>query len=162
MRHSKGDIRTAYREAGHCLISLHLGVSWVSVGIERRASWNGYRYVMKKGWIHHGRGVTASLETCVLILLAGPTAEGMCPCGSGRDSYQKPLEDMTQVYVTPDQMGFTGPARGRYMRQRRSSVERMLNFHWKEIEALANALLESKRLTGKQAWRILKEASNTK
>ena len=162
MRHCKGDIPTAYHQAGHCLISLHFGVSLVSVGIERRASWNVYRNVMKKGWIHHGRGATASLENCVLILLAGPTAEGMCPCVSGRDSYQKPLEDMTQVYVTLDEIGITSPARGPYMQQRRSSVERRLKFHWKEIEALANALLESKRLTGKQAWRILKEASNTK
>ena len=157
MRYGKGDIRTAYHEAGHCLISLHLGVSLVSVGIERRASWNGYRYAMKKGWIRHGRGLMASLENCILILLAGPTAEGMCPCGSGHDSYQKSLEDMTQVYVTLDEIGFTGPARGRYMRQCRSNVEKGLRYHWKQVETLANALLARKRLTGKQAWKIIEE-----
>lgn len=157
MRHSKTDIRTAYHEAGHCLISLHLGVPVTSIGIEKKASWNGYPYVQKKGWIRHGRGVTASLENCILILVAGPMAEQMCPCGSGRDSYQKSLEDMTQVYVTVDEVGFSGAARGRYMRQCRSRVEKGLRYHWKKVEALANALLERKRLTGKQAWKIIEE-----
>ena len=160
MRHSKTDIRTAYHEAGHCLISLLLNVPVVSVGIEKKASRNGYPYIQKKGWIHHGRGVTASLENCILILLAGPTAEGMCPCGIGRagDFYLSSREDMTQVYATVDEVGFTGAARGRYMRQCRSRVETGLRYHWKQVEALANALLIRRRLTGKQAWRIIEEA----
>ena len=160
MRHRKGDIRAAYHEAGHCLISLRLGVSVVSVGIEKKTSLNGYPYIQKKGWIHHRRGVTASLENCILILLAGPTAEGMCPAGTGRDGdfYLSSREDMTQVYATVDEVGFTGASRGRYMRQCRSRVETGLRSHWKQVEALANALLIRKRLTGKQAWRIIEEA----
>ena len=160
MRHSKCDIRTAYHEAGHCLISLLLNVPVVSVGIEKKASWNGYPYIQKKGWIHHGRGVTASLENCILILLAGPTAEGMCPCGVRRDGnfYLASREDITQVYATVDEVGFTGAARGRYMRQCRRRVERGLKYHWPEVTALAKALLVRKRLTGKQALKIIEEA----
>jgi hypothetical protein len=159
MRHSRTDTRTAYHEAGHCLISLHLSVPVTSIGIERKASWNGYPYIQKKGWIRHGRGVTASLEDCILILLAGPMAEKMCPCGIGRsgDFYLTSLEDMTQVYETVDEVGFTGGARGRYMRQCRSRVETGLRYHWKQVEALANALLIRKRLTGKQAEKIAGE-----
>jgi hypothetical protein len=65
---------------------------------------------------------------------------------------------MTQVYATVDEVGFTGAARGRYMRQCRSRLETGLRSHWKQVDALANALLIRKRLTGKQAWRIIEEA----
>jgi excisionase family DNA binding protein len=48
----------------------------------------------------------------------------------------------------------TESERGEYLNESRQKVERMLKHHWPEVKALAKALLEHKRLTGRQAERI--------
>ena len=159
MRYGKRDTRAAFHEAGHCLISMHEGVNVTRLGIEKKTSWNGQRFILKEGWIRHGRGMTASLENHILIALAGPTAEKMCPFGMGRFRYQSSLPDVRKMWKTLDEIGFSDSGRVRYLKQCQSRVERMLRHHWPEITALANALLERKRLTGMQAYTILKEAS---
>ena len=84
MRYGRQEVRTAYHEAGHAVVAMH-SILLSSVGIERKIKRGGQVLTQKKGWLRPVRGSKVSIEENVLIELAGPVAEKMCPVGAGRD-----------------------------------------------------------------------------
>jgi len=155
MRYGREEVRTAYHEAGHALVAMH-SIHLSSVGIERKIKRGGQILKQKEGWIRPVRGSKVSIEENVLIELAGPIAEKMCPFGAGRDYYMASMADMGKVEAGLKEI-LTESERGEYLNECRQKVRRMLKHHWPEVKALAKALLEHKRLTGRQAERIARE-----
>ena len=155
MRYGRGEVRAAYHEAGYALIamrSIHLS----SIGIERESKRGGQVFREKKGWLQPVRGSKVSLEDNVLIELAGPMAETMCPFRAGRDYYTAFMADMHTVEAALKEI-LTDSECGEYLNECRHKVEQMLKHHWPEVKALAKSLLKHKRLTGRQAERIAGE-----
>jgi len=159
MRYRRQEVRTAYHEAGHALIALH-SIHLSSIGIERKIKRGGQTFTQKKGWIQPVRGSKVSVEENILIELAGPTAERLCPYGPGRDFHQASMADMQKIEKALKDL--TASERGDYLDECRNRVEHMLKHHWPEVVALANALLERKRLTGRQAEKIAGEVEGKK
>jgi len=155
MRYGREEVRTAYHEAGHALVAMH-SIHLSSVGIERKVKRGGQVFTQKKGWLRPMRGSKVSVEENVLIELAGPMAEKMCPFGAGRDYYMASMADMDKVEAGLKEI-LTESERTEYLYECRQKVSRMLKHHWPEVKALAKALLEHKRLTGRQAERIAEE-----
>ena len=155
MRYGRQEVRTAYHEAGHALVAMH-SIHLSSVGIERKIKRGGRVLRQQKGWIRPVRGSTASVEENVMIELAGPMAEKMCPFGPGRDYYTASMEDMKRVEAGLKGI-LTDSERGEYLDASREKVKRMLKHHWPEVKVLAKALLKHRRLTGRQAERIAGE-----
>jgi excisionase family DNA binding protein len=155
MRYGRQEVRAAYHEAGHALIAMH-SVRISSVGIERKIKQDGQIITQKRGWLQPVPGSRVSIEENVLIQLAGPIAERMCPVGVGRDYYTASMADMNTIEAGLKEI-LTESERGEYLNECRHKVERMLVRHWPEIKALARALLEHKRLTGSQAEKIAEE-----
>ena len=152
MRHTREEVRTAYHEAGHALIALHF-IHLSALGIESKVKYGGQSFTRLKGWIHFSRGSKVSVEENILIELAGPAAEKMCPFGPGRDFYHASMLDMENVEKALKGI-VTDAERGEYLDECRARVEGMLKHHWPEVKALAKALLERKRLSGAQAEKI--------
>jgi excisionase family DNA binding protein len=155
MRYGRQEVRTAYHEAGHAMNAMH-SIHLSSVGIERKVKRGGQVFTQKKGWLRPMRGSKVSVEENVLIELAGPMAEKMCPFGAGRDYYMASMADMDKVEAGLKEI-LTESERAEYLDQCRQKVRRMLKHHWPEVKALAKALLEHKRLSGRQAERIAEE-----
>jgi excisionase family DNA binding protein len=155
MRYSREEIRTAHHEAGHALIAMHF-TPLSGVGIERSIKRGGQVFRQKKGWLQAARGSKVSIEENVLIELAGPMAERMCPLGVGRDYHTASSADMNKVEAALKEI-LTDSERGEYLNECRYKVDQMLKHHWSEVKALAKALLKYKRLSGRQAKRIAGE-----
>lgn len=156
MGHRREEVRTAYPEAGHALTAMHF-IHISALGIERKVTYGGRSFTMLKGWIRFARASRVSVEENILIELAGPAAEKMCPFGPGRDFYNASMLDMEKVEKALK--GIVRDAeRNEYLNECRAKVERMLKHHQPEVVALAKALLEHKRLTGKQAEKIAEDA----
>jgi excisionase family DNA binding protein len=155
MRYGRQEVRAAYHEAGHAVVAMH-SIELSSVGIERKIKRGVHIYKQERGWIRPVRGSKVSIEENVLIELAGPMAEKMCPFGPGRDYRMASMADMKEVEAGLNGI-LTDSERGEYLDQCRQKVKRMLKHHWPEVKGLAKALLKYKRLTGRQAERIAGE-----
>ena len=155
MRYGRQEVRAAYHEAGHAVVAMH-SIDLSSVGIERKIKRGDRIFRQQRGWIRPVRGSKVSLEENVIIELAGQVAEKMCPFGPGRDYYTASMADMNKVEAGLKGI-LTDSERGEYLDECRKKVKRMLKHHWPEVKALAKALLNYKRLTGRQAERITGE-----
>jgi excisionase family DNA binding protein len=153
MRYGRQEVRTAYHEAGHALIAMH-SVNLSTVGIERRIKRDGQVITLKKGWLQPVRSARVSIEENVLIELAGPMAERMCPVGVGCDYHTASMADLDKIYAGLKEI-LTDSERVGYLKECNHKVEGILKHHWPEIKGLAKALLKHKRLTGRQAERIV-------
>ena len=131
MRYGRQEVRTAYHEAGHAVVAMH-SILLSSVGIERKIKRGGQVLTQKKGWLRPVRGSKVSLEENVLIELAGPMAEKMCPFGAGRDYYTASTADMNEIEGALKEI-LTESERREYLTECRQKVERMLKHHWPEI-----------------------------
>jgi hypothetical protein len=92
-----------------------------------------------------------------LISLAGPAAERRL---RGRHNWKSASSDIHQTLGLLKYLSDSDPEMFAYANLVQVRAKGMIETSWKEVQAVANALLERKRLTGKEVAGIMSVASN--
>jgi hypothetical protein len=157
----------AYEEASHAVVGVKLGVKIKLTTIKPdRSSWGRVekRKILRKGDLEYNfsAAAMARAETAVLMHLAGQCGPKRIAPDSYRPSRNTPdydlvndmiFERLYQKLHDEDVVAF------RYLSYMEARAERLVWQYWKEIEAVAMALLEHETLTGDQIIAVIYEVS---
>lgn len=151
MRRTKRELRqrrVAYHEAGHAVAAVHLAaLDWVTIdpkgnGLTR---WSGLR-------------AFGELDNHLAIMLAGPAAEqraSPCCIPGCLGDYENASEI---IYSRHEAAGFKvtdATVAGAFTRAKENAAALVAN-HWRKIEAVALALLVSKKLSSRAVHKIMR------
>lgn len=140
------EILTAYHEAGHAVIALSLGRIVKEVSILPGGKRLGY-CEMQKGT---GRKLKDTLETDVLILLAGLAAEAKI---SGQYALGGASQDLQMAERLVLMRAGNARQAGRLLERMLDKVEHLMMepATWNAIDSIAQELLKSRSLSGRAA-----------
>lgn len=150
---------TAYHEAGHAVIALSLGFGVRKATIiEAEDSYGQVKQyvttIERRIEYDHSPIVVDRIEKLIHILYAGGIAERKfaprCKWRPGARGDHDKVADLFVYICGPDDK-----AQLYYSKLLWSRTELAVDFHWREIEAVARALLAEMTLTGKQVRAIM-------
>ena len=134
--------RTAYHEAGHAVIAYRLGVEVKFVTILPTHHSGGY--VTPGDLFCGGTGSDhAALERAIKFCLAGPMAEALF-----YPRYHRRLKSVDYVCALGLARYLTGWGAEEFIRYQERETKKLLKLYWKDVQQVAQALLEYDELTG--------------
>jgi hypothetical protein len=147
--------RAAFHETGHAAACIALGLKISSITIERtvtvdRTGWEAFAGLTH---VHLGDPVTSAI-----VCLAGPAASARLSPGdsqTGMDGDYR-CADTAIDAATGECSSFPSISayacrRAKIALRARAAAEQIAEHHWPEIEAIANALLVRRTITGNAA-----------
>lgn len=167
-RHHTKIERTAYHEAGHAVMSYLLGRRFRHVTII--PSKDAHGHIAHRPWLAQtyqdiettrdrlgDHRIRMRLEREIIISLVGFIADEHF---SGKRDYVGARGDSEMATHLAIRLCDSGPSAKAYLHwlviRAREAITNELN--WKGVEALAAALLQRKRIKGREAWFIIEEA----
>ncbi len=142
---------TAIHEAGHATVARMLGLTVSHLEIVGNRRELGSCHTLR---LPEGEPVARehALEDALLVSCAGVVAESL---ERGEREWDESSPDLNQaVRIALELTGDCGRAHALLLRTRRR-LRRALSHHWDAVEALAAALMESRRLDGREVDEVL-------
>ncbi len=147
---------TAFHEAGHAVVALLVGRPVQKVSIIPSQNRLGSCHMSK------GRSKKAqdTLESEMLILLAGMAAEGRV---AGRYNVAGAQQDLMMVQKLASQRAGNQRQMEKLVHRTLDKVNHMLRDQatWSAVKSIANALLDSESISGREAKHLLTMAQNS-
>lgn len=160
----------AYHEAGHAVINHVLnGRELIAISIvptdlsggrtERTPIADDYFYLKSKDDFQ----TLNRIRTEVIVLLAGNIAGEMATGNynysniEGKGDFKKARELVSKAISLRFYKTGWGKLRQQYIEEATKKAKKLLQSNWQAVEALANALLDKKELSGKEATEIIKD-----
>jgi|SRR5262249_4488085 len=137
--------RLAHHEAGHAVVAYRLGVEVNFVTILPAHNKNdGHVAISRIDLFCGSLGFRAKLERAIKICLAGPMAESLF-----YPRYRRRLGsyDYVCAFGLARYLADWGAAR-EFVRHQERETKKLLNLYWKDVQQVAQALLEYDELTG--------------
>jgi len=148
---------TAFHEAGHVVASIWLQRPFKYVTIEPAGDALGHMQGWVPGkWFRPDMELTPRVRSLidaeVSVLFAGGIAEKRHVGRSNRHSTRSDYSALVDLalYVGGDERTTNA-----YVKWRQFAAEALIDFHWSEVEQLANALLDQKRMTSTEVRAVL-------
>lgn len=157
---------TAYHEAGHAVMRLMLGRSVTRATIKSEGDTLGsvgHRPAkVDTEWLGEDWATRRWAETAIMVALAGPEAEQRLT--GSRNGAGAASDDAWVHEVSVDAEGYADERRQAYLRWLQLKVRDWVNDSqfWRQVEAVAAALLERETLTGAEVDRIRRQALGIK
>ena len=144
---------TAFHEAGHvvCSILNGVGVEIVTIDPERVHELTGEEC---PGYTCYNRQGLADADTVLMMNAVGLTSEAMLVSGGVIDRKEDDLRRLDDILQ--NKMGLHGEEKDREMSRIKWLTQEFVSTNRAEIEAVAEALIERKTLTGDEIDRIIK------
>ena len=157
----------AYEEASHAVVCIKLGVKIKLATIKPgRGSWGCVekRKILRKGDLEYNfsAAATARAETAILVHLVGQYGPKRIAPDTYRPSQNTPDYDLVKEVVYHRMFPKLHPGdlvAFNYLNYMELRAERLVWQYWKEIEAVAMALLEHETLTGEQIIAVICEVN---
>lgn len=151
---------TAYHEAGHAVLTVFLGLSFQKVTIVPEGDSLGHQLDRKysKRFLE---ALDASLspymldrlEKIIKVLIAGGIAQRIA---SGRSNHVGSRSDWDKAVILTSRIyEISSPELPVYLRLKRMEAERMVQFRWKEIQTIKDALLCQKTMSSREVRDVL-------
>ena len=147
---------TAYHEAGHAVMAQLCGRRLTEVEIvgdeDHSGSVQSLRFADEHGSVHDPALPTAPIERRLLCTAAGMVAENLA---TGRQEWDESCEDLdAAVHLAMKVVGDCERVVP-YLEIVREHTEELLRGQWRAVEALADALVERRRMSGEEVRRLL-------
>ena len=143
---------TAYHEAGHAAVALHLGRPIHKVSIEPQRQRLGHCQLTRGS----SKPAASVIEREALILLAGMAAESRM---SGRYNLEAAARDLRELETLSEIGGGSERQLARAQRRWLDKVESLLDRPgvWTTVSAIAKALLEQQTISGRMARHLYEQ-----
>jgi ATP-dependent Zn protease len=147
---------TAFHEAGHAVMAELCGQHVTEVEIvgddEHAGSVRSLRFTEERPSEHDPAIPTAPDERRLLCTAAGMVAEALV---SGRDGWDERCEDLDAAVRLAMRVVDDCENVVPFLEIVREHTEELLRRNWPAVEALADALIERRRMTGEEVRRLL-------
>jgi len=147
---------TAYHEAGHAVAAHHEHMRFRSVTIRPGAGNLGHLAYRMPGWFQPDVEADARhrrlVERDARVSFAGPAAEARF---KGRHNWRGASDDLDQAVSL---LGYVCGSNGEleaYVRLIRMQAQGLMERHWDEVQAVAEALLERECLTAAEVAAVI-------
>lgn len=143
---------TAYHEAGHVVVTLHEKEQVESVSIAGRMTHTNPLRGIDVEWDDSPQ-IRSRTESLIRICLAGPIAQKRFnPHGFRKHHAEHDWEEATNLVLY---LGGDEETTNACLQQLENQTHDIIDRHWKHVGAVAEALLEQKKLSGAQVKEII-------